>query len=373
MKYYAVTDDPNELVHWGIKGMKWGIRRTDAQLGHPRHTGSKRPRSIAYKKAQAKLSASMRNGIQKVETKWKVYNSPANKQLRAEKRYNKQTERALQQARKGKLKYGKLDDWQVQRITDRLAMERDARALSETEKTWKKRLAESVGEGIIAGVGRGVSTRASEWIGRGSVLKTDRLRAEQKNYYDSLADERRLRNEVIKAKKVGEQAARIEDQKERLKRKREKEFEREDKQIENNEAKKQKRIESRNQKHLESNTNKQKRLTAKNDKKEYEKEYKEFERSVDERRRLREAAERDRQRLQYRADKEQERQRRLREQREKRVERQEEKKFNKQYKTFSRELDRKKRLEENARVQRNEDERNYRKNHYRRRSGGRRN
>ena len=25
----------NELYHHGIKGMKWGIRRTDAQLGHP--------------------------------------------------------------------------------------------------------------------------------------------------------------------------------------------------------------------------------------------------------------------------------------------------------------------------------------------------
>ena len=24
MKYYAVTDDPNELMHYGVKGMKWG-------------------------------------------------------------------------------------------------------------------------------------------------------------------------------------------------------------------------------------------------------------------------------------------------------------------------------------------------------------
>lgn len=184
MKYYAVTDDPNELVHWGIKGMKWGIRRTDAQLGHPRHTGSKRPRSIAYKKAQAKLSASMRNGIQKVETKWKEYNSPANKQLRAEKRYNKQTERALQKARKGKLKYGKLDDWQVQRITDRLSMERDARSLSETEKTWGKRLRQSIGEGVIQGVGSGVGRITSEAISRRSTLKTDRKRKELQNQMD---------------------------------------------------------------------------------------------------------------------------------------------------------------------------------------------
>ena len=24
MKYYAVTDDPNELLHYGRLGMKWG-------------------------------------------------------------------------------------------------------------------------------------------------------------------------------------------------------------------------------------------------------------------------------------------------------------------------------------------------------------
>lgn len=30
----------NELYHHGIKGMKWGIRRTPAQLGHPTSSGS---------------------------------------------------------------------------------------------------------------------------------------------------------------------------------------------------------------------------------------------------------------------------------------------------------------------------------------------
>ena len=162
MTYYAVTDDPNELAHWGIKGMKWGIRRTDAQLGHPRHTGSKRPRSIAYKKAQAKLSASMRNGIKKVETKWKTYNSPQAKEARFMKK-------AMQQARNGTLKYGKLTDKQVQRITDRLYLERNARSLGSTENPrFGKRLRMAVGTGIVEGVGRGASAYIEErFRGRG--------------------------------------------------------------------------------------------------------------------------------------------------------------------------------------------------------------
>ena len=181
MKYYAVTDDPNELIHWGIKGMKWGVRRTDAQLGHPRHTGSKRPRSAAYKRAQSKLSAAMRNGIKAIEKKWKVYNSPVNKQIRAEKRYERQTNRAIEKARKGKLKYGKLTDDQVYRITERLALERNARELSNREQTFRHRLAKSIGEGVVTGIGQGFGRKASEWIARGSTLKTDRMRMEQQD------------------------------------------------------------------------------------------------------------------------------------------------------------------------------------------------
>lgn len=187
MKYYAVTNDPTELMHFGIKGMHWGIIRTDAQLGHPRHSGSRRPRSAAYKRAQSKLGAAMKNGIEKAKANWREYNSP-------ERKYERQTNRALQQARKGKLKYGKLDDWQVQRITDRLAMERNARMLSNTEKTWGKKLLSSVGEGVISGVGHGVDRRMSEWISRGSTLKTDRKRAEQQEYFDARKDKRKIEN-----------------------------------------------------------------------------------------------------------------------------------------------------------------------------------
>ena len=191
MTYYAVTDDPNELAHWGIKGMKWGVRHDK-----PRHSGSRsrRPRSAAYKKAQSKLGKMMKSGIKKAEANWKAYNSP-------EAKYNRQTNKAIQLARKGKLKYGKLSDEQVRRVTERLDLERQARQLSNQEQTFRHRLAKSIGEGVITGIGQGFGRRASEWIARGSVLKTDRLRSEQQDELDRHKEKRRIKNAEREAKK----------------------------------------------------------------------------------------------------------------------------------------------------------------------------
>lgn len=180
MKYYAVTNDPAELMHYGVKGMKWGVIRTDAQLGHP-----KKPRSAAYKRASNKLSKMMRSGIKKAEAHWQEYNSPANKKARAKEREAKQFEKYMQQAREGRLKYGKLSDAQVKKVTDRLFLERQARQLGGMEKSnFRRRLGEAVGAGVISGVGQGVSTIVGEAIGRRSRMKTQRLMNEQQEAFD---------------------------------------------------------------------------------------------------------------------------------------------------------------------------------------------
>lgn len=200
MTYYAVTDDPNELAHYGILGMKWGVRKES-----PRHSGSRRPRSAAYKKAQSKLGKMMKSGIKKAQANWRAYNSPAAK-------YERQTNRAIEKARKGKLKYGNLTDDQVRRVTERLAMERNARMLSDSEKTFMRRLGQSVGQGIITGVGTGVGSIVSEKIGRGSKLKTKQLELEQQRRFDIDKEQRIIRN-----------AQKTEKKKYKLERKREKE------------------------------------------------------------------------------------------------------------------------------------------------------
>lgn len=191
MKYYAVTNDPAELMHYGVKGMKWGVIRTDAQLGHP-----KKPRSAAYKRASNKLSKMMRSGIKKAEAHWQEYNSPANKKARAKQREAKQFEKYMQQAREGRLKYGKLSDAQVKKVTDRLYLERQARQLGGMEKSnFRRRLGEAVGAGVISGVGQGVSTIVGETIGRRSKLKTQRLQNEQNEYFDKRRERRQAKNQ----------------------------------------------------------------------------------------------------------------------------------------------------------------------------------
>lgn len=185
MTYYAVTDDPNELAHFGIPGMKWGVRHDK-----PRHSGSRKPRSAAYKKAQNKLGRMMKSGIKKAEAHWNTYNSPAAKEARFMKK-------AMQQARNGTLKYGKLTDSQVRQVTDRLALERNARMLGSTENPrYGKRLKMAIGEGIIRGIGGGTGAYIEErFRGRGRTtaeIKADKRKAKYEGRDD--VQKRRARN-----------------------------------------------------------------------------------------------------------------------------------------------------------------------------------
>lgn len=203
MKYYAVTDDPNELMHYGIKGMKWGVIRTDAQLGHPKKPSKQRsskPKSPAYQKAAAKLSAAMHHGIAKAQANWKAYNSPENKEIRRQqhevnkavrdyKRGERLFEKHVQLARQGRLKYKGISDAEVQRITDRLALERNARMLSGTEKpSLRRRVNEAIGEGIVRGVGQGTSGYiAARMTGRGNTDAKIRDEKRMAKFHNSMS------------------------------------------------------------------------------------------------------------------------------------------------------------------------------------------
>ena len=220
MKYYAVTEDPNELLHYGVKGMKWGKHLFGDDL---------KPKSTAYKNAAKKLkslassvtkavnntkSAIQKSSVQRsinkqkkqenkfneavaktqrridtisnlnnlnkltsyeksVEQQYKADQKQAKANLKAEKaaikrekkyaKNERKMERFMQEAREGRLKYGQLSDEQVQRVTDRLALERSARNLGSTEKPkFRKRMKEALQEGLLQGVTQGTAAGMRE-------------------------------------------------------------------------------------------------------------------------------------------------------------------------------------------------------------------
>lgn len=64
--------DPNELYHHGIKGMKWGVRRTKAQLGYGNAASSRRKKNNSKSKVVAKGRKAVSNFLEKKKTKKSV-------------------------------------------------------------------------------------------------------------------------------------------------------------------------------------------------------------------------------------------------------------------------------------------------------------
>lgn len=215
MKYYAVTEDPRELYHYGVKGMKWG-----------QHLFGDKPKSPAYKRATQKLKANSRakeerkyenavkksqDRISRVENLYKadqkrnrkptareknalverlhkmdqdkaIYKAINKEQKRvakqqklAEKAYRAEEKREMkyakneakmdkyvQQARQGKLKYGKLSPDQIQRVQDRLLLEANTRRLGAAEKTWGQQKKEARRKGKLQGIERGTAAVMEE-------------------------------------------------------------------------------------------------------------------------------------------------------------------------------------------------------------------
>lgn len=226
MKYYAVTDDPNELLHYGVKGMKWGQHLFGDDL-KPKSAGYKRALGKLRDKAKIAKSAIQKSATQKAINKQKKQESKYNKAVenaqrrinaieglnslnraknldrianreqkeaqryehnqiklqkynaKAERKFEKQEikyaknekrmDKYLQQARHGKLKYGKLSDEQVQQITDRLNMERVSRNLGGAEKTWRQQKKEALRRGKLSGIERGTAA-AMEEVARAGVI-----------------------------------------------------------------------------------------------------------------------------------------------------------------------------------------------------------
>lgn len=120
--YRIVRDD--ELYHYGVKGMKWGVRRTAAQLGR------------AIKKAGSSLKRSI---------------SESNKRANERKR-----EREL---RKMKGKTRKLSTDELKRRIERLKLEKEYKSLmSETRNRGKKAVGDVMSD-ISKNTARNIGTQ----------------------------------------------------------------------------------------------------------------------------------------------------------------------------------------------------------------------
>lgn len=271
MKYYAVTEDPNELFHYGVKGMKWG-----------KHLFGDKPKSPGYKRAASKLRASLKSNASKAKAGWKSVSSTLGEKMRKRqetkfenavkaaqdrvkknellfakneikqqekaskqaykdlarsqkesareakdfKKYKKQIDKIqrmaelsdfkasmkqdskeskaekhmdkyMQEAREGRLKYGKLTDEQVGRVTERLALENQARRLGGTENPrFTKDLKSALRQGILSGIASGTSTAMTE-VARAKVQNTlgkRTLMKQAKNQAKMQKEQNRIRN-----------------------------------------------------------------------------------------------------------------------------------------------------------------------------------
>lgn len=77
---YALTIDSDYLEHYGVKGMKWGIRRTPAQLGYkasPKHrdvVGRKQYAKARVEKSTNRLSTKYKKRLSKEEERFSKSN-----------------------------------------------------------------------------------------------------------------------------------------------------------------------------------------------------------------------------------------------------------------------------------------------------------
>ena len=132
---YRNTQYPDYLMHYGVKGMKWGIRRTAAQLGHVVSSGAKRVKSAAQTASQKRKAKKQAKQDAKDEETRKI--AEANVNARKE---------AILKSRSAKQLYENADLFTTQELQsayNRLVLERNIASLTPQEKSKGQKLVDA--------------------------------------------------------------------------------------------------------------------------------------------------------------------------------------------------------------------------------------
>ncbi len=135
------------LKHYGILGMKWGVRRTPAQLGHVTARRANKNAKKAGKDA-AKESVRKTNESPKKHT-LSQYNRAAKKARKEAIKESIKKDRALNKSlreakRKQKSSVKTMSDEELRKVVNRLQMERQYSQLSESNVSKGKEYAKKV-------------------------------------------------------------------------------------------------------------------------------------------------------------------------------------------------------------------------------------
>lgn len=120
------------LAHYGILGMKWGVRRTPAQLGRTMIT---RKRQLAADKSDLKkVNSGKRLSVGLTKKRQDAYNKRDKAVLERRIRDNEQklANKAKKAAAKKKPSVKEMSDEELRKVVNRLQMERQYSQLSES-------------------------------------------------------------------------------------------------------------------------------------------------------------------------------------------------------------------------------------------------